>query len=85
MKKLILFALLTTALVSCKKEEVKPTPAPTPTENEACKCGIVKSNVHNGNGNWSVLVQNNCSANTKYFSTNFPQTIGNVYCAGQTW
>jgi nitrous oxide reductase accessory protein NosL len=84
MRRLILLALLTTALVSCKKEEVKPT-APAPTENEACKCGIVKSNVHNGNGNWSVLVQNNCSANTKYFSTNFPQTIGNVYCAGQTW
>jgi nitrous oxide reductase accessory protein NosL len=84
MRRLILLALLTTALVSCKKEEVKPT-APTPTENEACKCGIVKSNVHNGNGNWSVLVQNNCSANTKYFSTNFPQTVGNVYCAGQTW
>ena len=82
MKKLVLISLL---FVGCQKEQPQPTPTPQPIENEVCKCGVVKGNVHNGGGNWSVLVQNNCSANSEYFSTNFPQEVGSVYCVGQTW
>jgi hypothetical protein len=78
MRKLLLIALL---FVSCEKESVELEQA----ENEACKCGIVKDNIHTGGGSWSVLVQNNCSANIKYFTATFPQTEGGVYCSSETW
>jgi hypothetical protein len=86
MRRLILLALLTSTVLSCKKEEVKPTPAPAPTENEACKCGIVTNNVYYSlSYKWGVEVQNNCSGNKKYFTLSLPIDEGSIYCAGQTW
>jgi nitrous oxide reductase accessory protein NosL len=85
MKKLILLALLTTALVSCKKEEVKPTPAPAPTENEACKCGVIQDLYHLGGGKWKIWVQNNCSANVKSFDVNWHYEEGTIHCADKSW
>jgi hypothetical protein len=84
MRRLILFALLTSTVLSCKKEEVKPT-APVPTENEACKCGVIQDLYHLGGGKWKIWVQNNCSANVKSFDVNWHYAEGTIHCADKSW
>ena len=55
MKKLILSTFIFTALVSCKKEEIK---------KENCNCGRILSDDVT---NYSIKVRNNCTGNEKTF------------------
>lgn len=56
MKKLLLVFALSTAVISCKKEEIK--------KEEVCNCGLV---VSDDVTDYSVVIRNSCSGNEKKF------------------
>jgi hypothetical protein len=74
MKKVILSAVLFTALLSCKKEDVTP-----------CNCGTIMSD---NPSDYSVDIKNDCSGNVKtwYLSQSDWMTayVGTNYCITNT-
>ena len=84
MKKLLLTLIIGLSIISCKKEDIQPTP-PAPQE---CNCGIITDDdiIIDANGDYyySLTIKNDCSGNlgTYYFSQDIwlNNYVGGYFC-----
>lgn len=82
--KTILFSLLLTALISCKKEEASFYGSGT-----NCECGKISDDGITDGGRYWIEVRNNCSSNKKrvYMDADLwlNAHIGETRCYGSSW
>lgn len=78
MRKLIIVMLTLTALSSCSKDALKD-----------CKCGTIKDDALDNNGQFTLTIQNDCSNNTKTFYVNvnawMDGVVGEKFCMDEIW